>query len=52
MIVNEDYILTYINDFRLKYFNITEPYDLQSPSDTFLEDEVFNTITDDDDDGF
>ena len=40
------------NNFRLKYFNIKEPYDLKSPSDTFLEDEIFKTITDDDDDGF
>ena len=52
MIVDEEYTLDYINNFRLKYFNIKEPYDLKSPSDTFLEDEIFKTITDDDDDGF
>ena len=51
-IVDEEYILTFINNFRLTYFDITEPYDLKSPSDTFLEDEVFETISDDDDDGF
>lgn len=50
--VDEEYILTFINNFRLTYFDITEPYDLKSPSDTFLEDEVFETISDDDDDGF
>ena len=42
-------MLNYVNNFRLKYFNITEPYDLLSPSDTFLEDEIFKTISDDDD---
>ena len=52
MIVDEEYTLDYINNFSLKYFNIKEPYDLKSPSDTFLEDEIFKTITDDDDDGF
>ena len=51
-IVDEEHILTFINNFRLTYFDITEPYDLKSPSDTFLEDEVFETISDDDDDGF
>ena len=42
-------VLDYINDFRLKYFGIKEPYDLMSPSDTFLEDEIFKTVSDDDD---
>ena len=46
---NEDDVLNYVNNFRLKYFNITEPYNLLSPSDTFLEDEIFKTISDDDD---
>ena len=51
-IVDENYILNFINSFRLKYFGIKEPYNLMSPSDTFLEDEVFKTVSDDDDDGF
>ena len=51
-IVDENHILDYINSFRLRYFGIKEPYDLMSPSDTFLEDEVFKTVTDDEDDGF
>ena len=46
---NEDDVLSYVNNFRLKYFNIQEPYNLLSPSDTFLEDEIFKTISDDDD---
>ena len=41
--------LNYINDFRLRYFGIKVPYDLMSPSDTFLEDEIFKTVSDDDD---
>ena len=49
LLSNEDDVLNYVNNFRLKYFNITEPYDLLSPSDTFLEDETFKTISDDDD---
>ena len=45
----ESIVLDYINSFRLNYFGIKEPYDLMSPSDTLLEDEVFKTISDDDD---
>ena len=45
----ESIVLEYINNFRFNYFGIKEPYDLMSPSDTFLEDEVFKTISDDDD---
>ena len=48
-ISNEEDVLNYVNNFRLKYFNIKEPYNLLSPSDTFLEDEIFKTISDDDD---
>ena len=48
-IADENNVLDYINDFRLKYFGIKEPYDLMSPSDTFLEDEIFKTVSDDDD---
>ena len=47
--VDEEYVLSFINKFRLQYFNIAEPYDLKSPSDTFLEDEIFKTVSDDDD---
>ena len=46
---NENTVLDYINKFRFNYFGIKDPYDLMSPSDTFLEDEVFKTISDDDD---
>ena len=51
-VVDENYILEFINSFRLTYFGIEEPYNLMSPSDTFLEDEVFKTVSDDEDDGF
>ena len=42
--VDEKYILTFIDNFRLQYFKISEPYDLKSPYDTFLEDEIFDTV--------
>ena len=48
-ITDENSVLNYINDFRLRYFGIKVPYDLMSPSDTFLEDEIFKTVSDDDD---
>jgi len=44
--------LSFINDFRLKYFGISEPYNLISPDDVSLEDENFDTIKKKDDDGF
>ncbi|WP_258100163.1 hypothetical protein [Marinoscillum pacificum] len=44
--------LTFINNFRETYFGITEPYDLISPQDVNLEDENFETIQEDKDDGF
>ncbi len=44
--------LTFINDFRLNYFGIKEPYNLISPDDVNVEDEDFDTVEDDDDDGF
>ena len=44
--------LNFINDFRKKYFGIDEPFDLQMPVDTYLEDEEFDTISEDEDDGF
>lgn len=44
--------LTYINDFRLNYFGIKEPYNLISPDDVNVEDENFDTVEEDDDDGF
>ena len=51
---NETETLTFINDFRLNYFGIKEPYNLISPDDVQVEDENFDTIEedDDDDDGF
>jgi hypothetical protein len=36
--------LRFINEFRKTHFGISKPYDLQSPDDTFLEDESFETI--------
>lgn len=47
-------VTKFINEFREKYFGITEPYDLEFPEDTFLEDdESFNTIEETpEDDGF
>ncbi len=46
--------LKFINEFRAKYFGITEPYDLVSPTDVSLEDEEIKTIEEetDEDDGF
>lgn len=49
---DESETLTFINNFRETYFGITEPYDLVSPDDISLEDEEFETIQEDDDDGF
>ena len=48
--VNET--LTFINDFRLNYFGIEEPYNLVSPDEINVEDENLDTIEEDDDDGF
>ena len=48
--VNET--LSFINDFRLNYFGIKEPYNLISPDDINVEDENLDTIEEDDDDGF
>lgn len=49
---DESETLTFINSFRETYFGITEPYDLVSPQDSNLEDEEFETIEEEDDDGF
>ncbi len=48
----ENETLKFINEFRENYFGITEPYDLVSPDDVILEDENFDTIEEDEDDGF
>lgn len=48
----ENEVLTFINDFRLNYFGVKEPYNLISPDDVNVEDESFETIEEDDDDGF
>jgi len=48
----ENETLKFINEFRENYFGITEPYDLVSPDDVNLEDESFDTIEKNDDDGF
>ncbi|MBC6399793.1 MAG: hypothetical protein GDA37_02050 [Ekhidna sp.] len=47
----ENETLGFINDFRLNYLGIKEPYNLISPDDINLEDESFETI-EKDDDGF
>lgn len=44
--------LGFINDFRKKYFGIEEPYNLVSPDEINVEDENFDTIEEDEDDGF
>lgn len=44
--------LKFINEFRENYFGITDPYDLVSPDEVELEDETFETIEQNDDDGF
>ncbi|WP_420317135.1 hypothetical protein [Ekhidna sp.] len=44
--------LGFINDFREKYFGIKEPYNLVSPDEINVEDENFETIEKDEDDGF
>ena len=49
---DENLTLAFINDFRKKYFGIDEPFNLQVPMDTFLEDEEFDTIEEEEDDGF
>lgn len=49
---DETETLTFINNFREKYFGITEPYNLVSPTDVNLEEENFDTIEEEDDDGF
>lgn len=49
---DETETLTFINNFREKYFGITEPYNLISPTDVNLEEENFDTIEEEDDDGF
>ncbi len=50
---DESEVLKFINDFRLNYFGIKEPYNLISPDDINLEDQEFDTIQEDEDeDGF
>ncbi|MEQ8583879.1 MAG: hypothetical protein RIC30_16115 [Marinoscillum sp.] len=49
---DENETLSFINDFREKYFGITDPYDLVSPDEVNLDDETFDTIEESDDDGF
>lgn len=44
--------LGFVNSFRKNYFGIDTPYNLSSPDDVNLNDEKFETIEDDDDDGF
>ncbi|RED98941.1 hypothetical protein [Marinoscillum furvescens] len=49
---DENETLSFINEFRETYFGITEPYDLVYPEDISLDDENFDTIEEDQDDGF
>lgn len=51
-LATEGETLTFINDFRLNYFGMKEPYELISPDDINVEDETFETVEEDDDDGF
>jgi len=51
LIGDEISTLQFINEFRKKFFNIDQPFDLQMPMDTYLEDDEFETI-EEDDDGF
>ncbi|WP_425389761.1 hypothetical protein [Ekhidna sp.] len=44
--------LGFINRFRETYFGIKEPYNLISPDEINVEDENFDTIEEDEDDGF
>lgn len=44
--------LGFINRFRESYFGIKEPYNLVSPDEINVEDENFDTIEEDEDDGF
>ncbi|MBV6645733.1 MAG: hypothetical protein KI790_09805, partial [Cyclobacteriaceae bacterium] len=52
---DENETLSFVNDFREKYFGIKEPFNLVYPDDAELEDELFQTIEEDpeeEDDGF
>ncbi|MEM6736465.1 MAG: hypothetical protein AAF620_10405 [Bacteroidota bacterium] len=49
---DENETLSFINHFRLNYFGIEEPYNLIFPDEMATEDETFDTIEEDDDDGF
>ena len=44
--------MTFVNGFRKDYFGIDTPYDLSSPADANLEDEEFEKIEREEDDGF
>ncbi|MEQ9231486.1 MAG: hypothetical protein RIF46_12455, partial [Cyclobacteriaceae bacterium] len=44
--------LSFVNTFRKNYFGVDTPYNLSFPSDATLEDENFETIEKEDDDGF
>jgi len=44
VIGDEFEVMHFINEYRKNYFGITEPYDLEFPDTTHLEDESFDTI--------
>ena len=46
---DEKITLKFVDNFLKKYFGINEPYNLSSPSSPFLEEQVFKSISDDDD---
>ncbi|MEM0940919.1 MAG: hypothetical protein AAF600_11830 [Bacteroidota bacterium] len=48
---DENETLSFINNFRLNYFGIEEPYNLIHPDEMNTEDETFDTI-EEEDDGF
>ena len=49
---DENETLKFLNQFLRVYFGVTEPYNLVYPDDVTLEDENFDTIEEEEDDGF
>jgi len=49
---DENETLSFLNSFRKTYFGIDEPYNLVYPDDVILDDENFDTINKEKDDGF
>ncbi len=49
---DENETLKFLNEFRRVYFGVEQPYNLVYPDEMTIEDENFDTIEEDDDDGF